>query len=458
MRLSVVQAYTAVRTMSNSKSIAQSASPKKIHPLFTGGVKTLGTFLPSPPTLIHYLHLDPFASSPSTSTSPPSPSSSGSPAPLTDGLEGKKGKKITIVFYDLDGTLIKTRSGAKFPTGRDDWVWWHPSVPRRLAAEHAAGKHIVVISNQGDSREKIRREWRAKVPLIAAKMPKDVPIRVLAALNKYDVYRKPNTGMYEVVAALYAARGYEIDLERSVFVGDAAGRQGGRGVPKDHGDTDFKFALNVGLRFVTPEEHFLGEPRGPFPDPPNGFRPAKLASLANLPPVVPSNTPITRPNVEIVLFVGPPASGKTSFFRKHFAGKYEHINQDTLKTRDKCLQLAQSCLEQGRSVVIDNTNRNRETRAVWVSLAARLSVPIRLFHFLCPLDLARHNNMYRAVYAPPEEPPRTLIPGTAFNTYVAQFQQPDITEGFDEIRGVNFVWKGTEAQRKKWDMYMLETR
>ena len=141
-----------------------------VHPLFTGGVKTLGTFLPSPPTLIHYLHLDPFASSPSTSTSPPSPSSSGSPAPLTDGLEGKKGKKITIVFYDLDGTLIKTRSGAKFPTGRDDWVWWHPSVPRRIAAEHEAGKHIVVISNQGDSREKIRREWRAKVPLIAAKV------------------------------------------------------------------------------------------------------------------------------------------------------------------------------------------------------------------------------------------------------------------------------------------------
>lgn len=141
-----------------------------VHPLFTGGVKTLGTFLPSPPTLIHYLHLDPFASSPSISTSPPSPSSSGSAAPLTDGLEGKKGKKITIVFYDLDGTLIKTRSGAKFPTGRDDWVWWHPSVPRRLAAEHEAGKHIVVISNQGDSREKIRREWRAKVPLIAAKV------------------------------------------------------------------------------------------------------------------------------------------------------------------------------------------------------------------------------------------------------------------------------------------------
>jgi hypothetical protein len=28
----------------------------------------------------------------------------------------------------------------------------------------------VVISNQGDAREKIRREWKAKVPLIAAKV------------------------------------------------------------------------------------------------------------------------------------------------------------------------------------------------------------------------------------------------------------------------------------------------
>jgi hypothetical protein len=28
----------------------------------------------------------------------------------------------------------------------------------------------VVISNQGDAREKIRKEWKAKVPLIAAKV------------------------------------------------------------------------------------------------------------------------------------------------------------------------------------------------------------------------------------------------------------------------------------------------
>lgn len=80
-----------------------------------------------------------------------------------------------------------------------------------------------------------------------------MPLRILAALNKYDIYRKPNIGMFQVVEDLYRERGYEIDLESSVFVGDAAGRLGGRGVSKDHSDTDYKFALNVGIKFLTPE-------------------------------------------------------------------------------------------------------------------------------------------------------------------------------------------------------------
>jgi len=94
--------------------------------------------------LIHFNHLDAF--------DPPPPI------------------KVPIVFYDLDGTLIKTKKGGKFPTARDDWMWWHPSVPSRLKDERAQGKHIVIISNQGDKREKIRSEWRAKLPLIAAKV------------------------------------------------------------------------------------------------------------------------------------------------------------------------------------------------------------------------------------------------------------------------------------------------
>jgi len=100
-------------------------------------------------------------------------------------------------------------------------------------------------------------------------MPAGVPIRVLAALNKGDIYRKPNIGMFEVVEGVYRENGYEIDLDNSVFVGDAAGRLGGRGVLKDHGDTDYKFAFNVGLKFLTPEVRIwmLGPSRDPESSP-----------------------------------------------------------------------------------------------------------------------------------------------------------------------------------------------
>jgi DNA 3'-phosphatase len=61
------------------------------------------------------------------------------------------------------------------------------------------------------------------------------------------------TGMFDLVQNLYKSKGYEIDMEKSVYVGDAAGRLAGVGRRKDHGDTDYKLALNVGLKFVTPE-------------------------------------------------------------------------------------------------------------------------------------------------------------------------------------------------------------
>lgn len=72
-------------------------------------------------------------------------------------------------------------------------------------------------------------------------------------MSRTDIHRKPNIGMYQVVERLYKEKGYEIDLPNSVFVGDAAGRVQSKGRKKDHSNTDLQFALNVGIRFVTPE-------------------------------------------------------------------------------------------------------------------------------------------------------------------------------------------------------------
>lgn len=106
------------------------------------------------------------------------------------------------------------------------------------------------------------------------------------------------------------------------------------------------------------------------------------------------------PQTEIVLFVGLPCLGKSTFFRTHFApAGYVHVNQDTLGSRPKCVRAAEEALEAGKSCVIgppstlsgirvsyilftwmpyiDNTNRNVQTRKYFLDVAKRLKVPAR---------------------------------------------------------------------------------
>jgi bifunctional polynucleotide phosphatase/kinase len=46
----------------------------------------------------------------------------------------------------------------------------------------------------------------------------------------------------------------------------------------------------------------------------------------------------------------------------------------------------------------------------------------------------------------------------AFSGFASSFERPEMGEGFDELRTVNFVWEGTEEEKKLWERYMLETK
>ena len=54
---------------------------------------------------------------------------------------------------------------------------------------------------------------------------------------------------------------------------------------------------------------------------------------------------------EIILLVGCPGLGKTTFYRRHLS-EYVHVNQDTLKRREKCLAALEDSLKAGKSCVI----------------------------------------------------------------------------------------------------------
>ena len=80
---------------------------------------------------------------------------------------------------------------------------------------------------------------------LSARVVKNV---VVVAATGYDVFRKPNVGAWEL---LFGGMAGAVDLEKSFYVGDAAGRRA------DFDDCDMKFARSIGVRFETPEAFFL---------------------------------------------------------------------------------------------------------------------------------------------------------------------------------------------------------
>jgi len=87
-----------------------------------------------------------------------------------------------------------------------------------------------------------------------------------------------------------------------------------------------------------------------------------------------------------------PQMGKTTLFMRHFGPPgYEHVKQDALKTKAKCLGAVEAALKAGRSVVAgalfphtqrlvrdrtretaDNTNRNRKTHGDYLDLTEKI--------------------------------------------------------------------------------------
>jgi bifunctional polynucleotide phosphatase/kinase len=96
------------------------------------------------------------------------------------------------------------------------------------------------------------------------------------------------------------------------------------------------FAHNCGLKFYTPEEFFLNhKPISKFEW--GSINPKEFLDGLK-PPTEQKHYYTAEP--EIVLLIGPPASGKTTFFRQHLqAHNYVHVNRDTLQTMAKCIQV-----------------------------------------------------------------------------------------------------------------------
>ncbi|KAL0717222.1 hypothetical protein Bca4012_066544 [Brassica carinata] len=180
-----------------------------------------------------------------------------------------------IAAFNFDGCLAKT-SVKILPTslvtifqkgnhtmllvGADAWSLMYPSIPQKLQSLHSQGYKLVIFTNESNiDRWKNKRQAAvdSKIGRLNSFIKRvEVPIQVFVACGvassggKDDLYRKPKPGMWQLMKKHFNS-GIEIDMDKSFYVGDAAGRKG------DHSDADIKFAQANGLKFYTPEEYFI---------------------------------------------------------------------------------------------------------------------------------------------------------------------------------------------------------
>jgi bifunctional polynucleotide phosphatase/kinase len=147
-----------------------------------------------------------------------------------------------VAGFDIDGTLIQTKSGKRYPRDENDWVFFNKHVITEIKRLYKDNYRIIFISNQKgmSSGSTNVDQWKAKLDQITSQIK--VPVEIYAATSS-DMYRKPMTGMWDKCVVNF-------DTDTSFYVGDMAGRKG------DPYDSDRKLALNLGIQFYTPEEFF----------------------------------------------------------------------------------------------------------------------------------------------------------------------------------------------------------
>ncbi|XP_039987725.1 bifunctional polynucleotide phosphatase/kinase isoform X2 [Xiphias gladius] len=340
-----------------------------------------------------------------------------------------------IAGFDIDGCIITTRSGKVFPTAPDDWKILYPEIQPRLATLLRKGYKVVFFTNQmGIAKGKLRPEvFKSKVEDILATL--QLPVQVFVATGP-GIYRKPVMGMWNHLCEK-ANDGVTVDKTESFYVGDAAGRPENWAPgkkKKDFSCSDRLFALNIGLQFHTPEEYFLGWKSAPYRMP--DFDPRKLDSTAGL--YDPPSASLTSSKTEVIVAVGFPASGKSTFFHTHIIPKgYVYVNRDTLGSWQSCVSACERALKEGRSVAVDNTNPDAESRKRYVDVAKATGVPCRCFHFSASLEQAKHNNRFREMA--PSDSKHAKVNDMVFHSYKKHFVAPSLSEGFSEILQIDFV-------------------
>ncbi len=139
--------------------------------------------------------------------------------------------------------------------------------------------------------------------------------------------------------------------------------------------------------------------------------------------------------VELVVFVGLQASGKSTFFRERFAATHEHVSKDLFRNNSdrnrRQRELIEAALGAGRSVVVDNTNPTVEDRRAPIRLGREFGAKIVGYFFeSTPRECLSRNARREG---------KAKVPDVAIFATAKKLTPPSPAEGFDELFRVRLL-------------------
>ena len=129
--------------------------------------------------------------------------------------------------------------------------------------------------------------------------------------------------------------------------------------------------------------------------------------------------------MNMILFIGIQATGKSEFCKRNFYKTHIRINLDMLRTRYREGILVEACFRGKQPFVVDNTNLTAAVRQVYIEEARKQGFEVIGYYFKSAIEDAISRNSLREG--------KEKLPLAAIRSAHAKLELPSFDEGFDKL-------------------------
>ena len=135
--------------------------------------------------------------------------------------------------------------------------------------------------------------------------------------------------------------------------------------------------------------------------------------------------------MQLIIFTGVQASGKSTFYLQYFYHTHLRLNLDMLNTRHRENIIFEACLASKTKMVIDNTNMSKADRARYIQRAKDAEFEVISYYFETDLRSTLQRNAKREGKA--------NISEQGIKATLRRLEIPDFNEGFKELFRVKLI-------------------